>query len=135
MPEDTKALRPLISYDAQEERLQRVEHTQAEHAVKLAETAASVAHLAQRIDAGFENLCEKIDNVVSPVAARAAETADRLTALGDVVGDQRRAVESLQDAAARRTARWDALKKYVAPVLTGAAAIMLKELVVWLSHH
>lgn len=137
MPEDNaKALRALPSYtDAQEERLQHVEQQGATHAVQLARVEEGLQHTVADVAAGFRFLGEKIDSIVAPLAHAQHEQAQRLEALGDRVREQGAAVGGLQGAEERRRARWAAVLKYLVPVMTGAAAIGLKELVVYLARH
>lgn len=136
MPDDNNAKRILPSYvDAQEERLQHVEQQSAEQAVQIARVEQGLVHTVENVNAGFKFLGDKIDSIVRPLAEAQHEAAQRIEALGDRVGAQAAGLQGLQEESKRRRERWSTVAKYVVPIMTGAAAIGLKELVVFLARH
>lgn len=134
MAED-KFTGPLhVVSDGHEERLQRVEHTQHELAVKVAENNQQINFVGTELERGFGRMAEKIEQCIKPLADKMVEQNGHIEAMGDRIGEHGKALERFKDAERRSAERWDWWKKAMATVITGAAAIALKELVAFIAH-
>lgn len=116
-------------------RLQRLEENQASLQTESAKHGLTLQHLGETIAATFDRFCEKVDDAVKPLAEEIREQRQHVAALGEKVGEHDRHIGAWAQAEQRARERWDGVKKFVVPVLSGAVAIGAKELIVWLAKH
>lgn len=94
-----------------------------------------LATVTKQIETGLENVTKQIELTLAPIVEKVSEHTASLSAIKTTLT----AVEaSTKQHDAERTARkerWSALKKFAVAIVTGGAAIGLKELVVFFFRH
>lgn len=127
-------LRP-ISHDAHEERIQRNEAEVSELKAATAEMRADMKHLTTEVTNLGTRISEKIDGFSTNLVQKVQEEHQRLTNLKERVTENTTALAKIEEEKRRAADRWDTWKKFLATAATGAVAIGLKELVVFVGRH
>lgn len=116
-------------------RLIHVERAHNELNAKVAENTLGIQFLAKEIGENYQRLGEKIDSCIAPLSHQLNEIQQHSVALGEVVGGHSKVLDRIQDEKKRAAEKWDNWKKAILAVLTGGAAIGVKELVVFAWKH
>jgi chromosome segregation ATPase len=134
--EDTKM--PAIhsvDNDGHELRLQNLEQLTSDIKTDVAQNKLSLQYVAKEVQDGFSRFSSHLDHGFNSIQKRLDEGEDRMTAMSERMGENRRHIDDLVDDKKKAAAKWDSWKKLVTPAITGAVAIALKELVTLLIHH
>lgn len=110
--------------DSQEDRIQRLEANQQEVATK-------VAILTERTDAGFDRLSAEVKNGFQNLLHEDQKIRANYENLKNVVDSHKSFIEKALEAEQKSKRRLELLKKGLFTVITGATAVLLKELVTW----
>lgn len=130
-----------VTVENHEARIQRLEESVAELRVDAAEVSTNLNNLAKEVREGFErvredfrSVQEKIEHLVEPLAtALKSHEAEDKTA-HDKLENVISRVTALENHAEGRKAFFKGLRTFFMAAITGATAIGLKELVVYLVH-
>lgn len=126
--------KPTATAENHEVRIQRLEESVTELKVETAQVSTNLGNLTKVVNDGFEAVKEKIEDLVSPLttALKTHEAED------DKAHDELEAVkgrvEVLEQHVQGRQSLVKGIRTFFVAALTGATAIGLKELVVWLVH-
>lgn len=129
-------------HDGHEQRLQRVEASQQAMTGQLATVAGDIKGLGAALESNTALIMAQIDAAVKPLASQlhshiAADglVAARVNVMEEAVSVHRDRLDDLDGHHTKRVERWKAFKDWFKVILTGASAIGVKELVVYIAHH
>jgi chromosome segregation ATPase len=134
MPEDKKMPQLQPVSDGHERRLQNVEHDVSELKTDVAENKLNMSFVAKEMKTSFDNFGSALQQGFDGIQKRLDEGEDRMTAMADRIGEHGRKFEKFDEEKRRSAEKWDSWKKWIAAAVTGAIAIGLKELMVFLAH-
>jgi len=120
--------------DSHEQRLQRLEDSVSDLKSSHAEVSTNLQNLGVQVELGARSIADKIDSVFVPLSTTLHEhikedavTKNQLETIATVVGQ-------IEGERTEKRHRWQSWKTAFYAVVTGAAAIALKELIVYLIH-
>ena len=117
---------------AHEDRIQRLEESQSELKVAVAEATVTLHNLGAQVEAMGSRISDKIDLVVKPLHDTLHDHIKEDLVSKDKIAVLETTVSKLDGDRLLKEGRWKGIKTAIYAVTTGAMAIGLKELVMWL---
>lgn len=117
-----------------DERLLRVEDTVSDLNERVTRVEVVVETLPKQIDSIVDRVGEKIDNAVEPVGRAVAEVTSRHNALAEAVAKHAPVIDEFIQRQETRKQRADIWRKAMWTILSGAVAIIGKELMMVVIH-
>lgn len=121
--------------DGHEERLLRVESEVSDLKASQAELGANVKNLGEQVHNLGVTLGQKIDGFASGLVEKVQDEHQRVTTVKEKEAANGVRIDALYEEKRRQAEKWDAWKKFLGTLATGALAIGLKELVAYLLRH
>jgi predicted ribonuclease toxin of YeeF-YezG toxin-antitoxin module len=121
--------------EGHEYRIQKVEGQLADLSTAVAKNELQLQYLNKDVVSGMENVVTAMEKGFEGVKTQLGEGSQRMEAMSERIGEHDRKLERIGDEKSRSRERWEAVKKWFIPAITGAGAIGLKELAVFLFKH
>ena len=135
MAEDKMPAFRTVDTDGHERRLQHLEENVGNLKTDVAENALTIKYVAKDVHDGFNGFSQQLASGFSDIKASLMEGESRMNAMSERIGEHGRKFDKLDEEKRKRSEKWDSWKKLIIAVATGALAIGLKELMVFMVHH
>lgn len=117
------------TYDHHEERIQRLEESSKEIAVKISAQSEQVKVLSQKIDDVGRQLTDKMDETIGHIAKHLEITSEKVDKSCESTAVVTLRVKELEEADQKRKARWSSIGKWVWAAVAGLAGIIATKVI------